>query len=586
MLAAALDFQRSVPSGKGLVYPSFARAGSWIALPHTLDVARQADGIPDFHLELVRLRRSAGELSGFGMLDVRVAPVLDLTVARDAVGGADVSAGFFAGGWLRLLTKDAGSTAATTMLPPVRISSNGLGVVRLAARLTTEGAALLKRALLEGALLAEAWAEMEVVGVAPRHPLVVKLQASRLAGALAADVRDGLVSRAAVVTALARQDVIGALPGQLAASDIAEAVADRLRNLCAVHVPSPGTDFEEWWRLDLGTGDTSLQWDLATPTEAVRINLLRFEPIGLVRAAMSAGGLGQLITERELPEFDTGIDTIFVTANLPETRSPVLSCGVDLVAEPAPPRRMHTIRETVEFVAPDDKGQITLRLAPGEPRGCSFETFVVTETSSGVNEWRAPRKTHPGGDLRLAIGDFAARWIPVGATDQLLAVGDLSIMARWSGNAQTVSLVRGHRLDTLAIPSAAVPLEFRISLRNGPRALEVQVAEADLRFLDLPLFLEYGAHTVEVAIDLTAGPDVIALDFVAEGEPDTAALTLPFTRSRSSRSWSWFARSPLAPGYRYRLFQSDGPPRPWSEPQSASAPLRLSARDLLQVVPS
>src|SRR5262245_53610794 len=133
MLAAALDFQSSIPSGKGLVYPSFARAGSWIALPHTLDVARQADGLPDFHLELARLRRSAGgDLTGYGTLDVRVAPVLDLAAARGAVGGADVSAGSFAGGWLRLLTKDAGRAAPTMTLPPVRIGSNGLGVIRMA----------------------------------------------------------------------------------------------------------------------------------------------------------------------------------------------------------------------------------------------------------------------------------------------------------------------------------------------------------------------------------------------------------------------------------------------------------------------
>ena len=499
MFAAALDFQGSIASGKGLVYPSFARAGSWIALPHTLDVARRADGTPDFHLELVRLRQSAGgALTGYGTLDVRVAPVLDLEVARDAVGGAGVSAGSFAGGWLRLLVRDAGSAVTSTMLPPMRIASNGLGVVRVAARLTMEGVVLLKRALLEGALLAEAWAEMEVTGIAPRQPLVVKLQASRLTEALKADVRDGLVTRAAVVNALARAGVIGALPGQFAPQDVAEAVADRLRNLCAVHVPSPGADFAEWWRLDLGSGDASLQWDLATPTEAVRINLLRFEPIGLVRAAMSAGGLERLITERELPEFDTGFDTIYVTANLPEARSPVLSCGVDIVAEPAPPHRMHAIRETVEFVPPDDKGESTLRLAPGETRGCSFETFLITETAGGVNEWRAPRQAHPGGDLRLVIGDFAARWIPVAATDQLVSVGDLSVTARWTGNAQTVSLVRGRRVDTLVIPSPAASPEFRISLRNGPRALEVPVTEADLRFLDLPLFVEFGAHTVEI----------------------------------------------------------------------------------------
>jgi hypothetical protein len=227
-----------------------------------------------------------------------------------------------------------------------------------------------------------------------------------------------------------------------------------------------------------------------------------------------------------------------------------------------------------------------MRFAPGETRRCSFETFLVVETSGGVTEWRAPRKAHAGGDLRLSIGDFVARWIPIGATDQLLAVGALSVTARWNGGAQTVSMVRGRRVDALAIPSTAASPEFRISLRNGPRALEVAVSEGDLRFLDLPLFVDYGAHTVEIVVDLSGGPDVVALDFVPEDELATAPLTLSFTRARPSRTWTWFARSPLAPGYRYRLFQSDGPPRSWSEPQSASAPLRLSARDLLQVVPS
>src|SRR6185503_14540123 len=102
-----------------------------------------------------------------------------------------------------------------------------------------------------------------------------------------------------------------------------------------------------------------------------------------------------------LPEFDTGFNTIYVTANLPEARSPVLSCGVDVVADPAPPHRMQAIRETVEFVAPDDGGEISMRFAPGETRRCSFETFLVVETSGGVTEWRAPRKAHAGGDLRL-----------------------------------------------------------------------------------------------------------------------------------------------------------------------------------------
>ena len=491
MFASALDFQHGVPYSKGLVYPRFGSPGIWVTLPHALDVARRADGTPDFHVDLVRLRQSTGgTLAGYGVVDFRVAPVLDLEAARSAVTGGVVSEGAFAGGWLRLLVREPGSDGSMTVLPPLRIASNGLGHMRLAAQLTAEGVALLKRALLDGAVLVEAWAEMEVSGVAPRQPLVVRLQALRLAEALAPAIRDGLVTRAAVVNVLARPELLGELPGQLDPFAVAEAVADRLRNLCAAHVPSPGADLTEWWRLDLGRGDTRLEWDLSEPVEAVRVHLLRFDPIGLVRAAVSGGGLDRLITERELPELDAGFVTMLVTANLPESRSTVLICGVDITAEPAPPHRMHTIRETVKLVAPTDRAELLLRFAPGERRSCSFDTFLFAASATGVNEWRAGRKAHPGGDLRLGVGDFAARWIPIGATDQLVTAGALTVTVRWGGKAQTVTLTGARRLDTFVVPPGAEPLEFAIALRSGARVLEARVAETDLRFLDLPMFAE------------------------------------------------------------------------------------------------
>jgi hypothetical protein len=75
------------------------------------------------------------------------------------------------------------------------------------------------------------------------------------------------------------------------------------------------------------------------------------------------------------------------------------------------------------------------------------------------------------------------------------------------------------------------------------------------------------------------GPDVIALDLAPQLELESV-LTLSFTRLRPTRVYTWYARSPFAPGYCYRLFHSSMPPRPWSSPQSTFAPMQLAARQL------
>jgi hypothetical protein len=582
MVPGSIDFQRAIATGSALVYPRFGTPGEWIGLPLALDLARRAGGRPDFQLDLVRHRQALdGALTAYGIVDMRVLPASILD-ARTTVKGT-VTEGTLGTGWLRLLVVEP-DRERRTMLPPLRVRSSGPGGIRLAARLTAQAAALLKQALLGGTVLVDAWAEMEITGVAPRQPLVVTLQTSRLAQAIAADVHEGLVSRASVINALARPDVIGPLPPDLDPADAAEAAADRLRNACATLVPSPGTDIAEWWRLDLGTAETTLRWDLAGTAPATRIHLLRFDPVALVRAT-EAGDAGRFIVERELPQFDTGLTDMLVTANLPTTRSPALSCGVDITAAPAPPHRMHALRETVEFTAPLDRAEVRLRFAPGEPRTCQVQTFVFANLRHGVTEYRAAARPHPGGDLRLDVTDFPVRWIPASATSQLVTAGALSIVARWSGHSQAIDFDRTRPSDTFLVPLDARPLDFELSLRSDGRTIARSVSEADLRFLDLALFPEYGAHSVEISIDFAGIPTVIALDLMPEdGGGD--AVTLSFSVTSPARTWTWFARSPFAPGFRYRLFQSGGPARAWSQPQPAFSPLRLSARDLIGAVAS
>lgn len=572
------DFQNVLRSGGLAIYRQFQRPGCWVIFPHALDIALKGDGTPDFQLDLVRSAEPG--LAGYGVVDFRVRPVVGLAEAQKAVPDGQVYPGNFLGGWLRLLAREPGATESAVLMPPLSLAANSLGVVRLACQTTSEAISLLKRALLDGTVLVEAWAEMQTEGVAPRWPTTVTVPSASLAGLLPAGIRQGLVTRAAAVAVLAKPGVISGLSAGIDLTQAAEAVADRLFNLAGTSVPSPEKDYAECWRLDLGAGTTRFEWDLSQAVPARRTVVLRFDPVGLVRQAMATGGLERLVAHHDLPDFKTGFVPVLATANLAEVRSPVLSCGVNLEAPARPPHRLSAIRESVEFTPPGDRQEFILRFAADEAPEYLIQTFVVAQTSTGIQEWRAERKSHSGGQLPLTMDDFAARFVPVEAAPQLLHEGTVEVIAGWDGVASKVTLTPDNPVDTLVCPRTAAPVLFACQLSRSGRTLQARLPGGDRLFLDLSLFAEYGAHSIEIAIDFTGGPDLVALELKAENSPDSTASTLAFTALKPRRTWNWFASSPFAPGYCYRLYQAENPAA-WSAAQSPFDNLQLSARDLM-----
>lgn len=579
MLQDKPDFQIANLTARRPLYQRYLGGQHWILFPHTLEVARRPDGAPDFQVDLVRSAEAG--LAAYGVVDFRVKPVLDFEGARTEEPRAKVTAGGFSGGWLRLQVREPSKTDSATILPPQRVSSNGLGASRLASRLTPEAASLLKRSLLEDSLVLEAWAEMIVEGVAPRFPVTLEFKGGDLERIRKPGSDTGLVRRGDVVGALAASEAIAGLPANLSRTEVAEAVADRLFSMLGTQEPSPDKDFTECWSLAWDTGETRLRFDLSHPQLATRMMILRFDPVTFLRAAAGAGGVERLIIQRELPDFRTGYVPVLVTANLPDARTPALSCGVDVSAKAKPPNRLNAIRETVEFAPPRDRQELVLRFAANEEPKYEIETFVFAQTTSGVQEWRSPRRAHAGNELRLGPVDFPARFIPVEASRQLLQEGAVSLTARWDSFAQTIRLTEKQPTDALVCQATVNPVELVCQLDPPTLSLHATLPAADRLFLDLPLFREFGSHQVQVEMDFQDGPEVVAVQFKPESEADTEATTLAFTRAKPKRDYLWFARSPRSPGYRYRGFATSDP-GPWSAAQSPFEPLRLKAAELLK----
>lgn len=581
MAAIDLDYQRPRRVGDVVAYRRFERAAGWLVLPQTMTIAARSDGSPDFQIDLVRARDAS--LEGYGAIDLRVRPGVDLDSARRALGEDDVQLGNVRGGWLRLLVREPGRTGAATVVPPLAFAPNGLGVVRLAATLTAESASLLKNALVEGIVLVEAWAELCVDGVSPRGDAVVEIDVDALRRALPVDVSGGEpVSRRDVVAALVKPGVLSGAPAAADALETADAVADRLRVLAATLVPSPGTDVAEWWKLSLAAGAARLHWDLRDAVTATRVHPLRFDPVALVRQAAAGGGLDRLVVTRDLVDLRTGDVPVLVTANIPEKRSLVFTCGADLDAPARPPDRPSAIRETIELVPPLDRRDVVMRFSPRESPEYGVRTFAVVRSDGGVREWRSTRAVHAGRDVRLTPDDFAVRFLPVQASPQLLAAGDVSVTATWDGDSQRLAVADAAG-DTLVVPRAAATVTCTCVVAKDGRTIRADVPVSDGPIvLDLPLFREAGSHTVQIDVAFPDGVSLVAIELKPEAADDRDAVVVSFTPAAATRHWTWLASSPLAPGFRYRLFTGGAAAVAWSAPQSPFDALRLDARALIE----
>ncbi len=581
MLQDKPDFQAAKPTAGGLLYQRYLGGAHWILFPHSLEIARRPDGTPDFQIDMVRSADPG--LAAFGIVDFRVKPVFDFEQALADSPNVEIGRGYFSGGWLRLLVREPSKAESATVLPPQQISSAALGAARLASRMTPEGVSLLKRALLDGTLLLEAWAEMLIEGVAPRFPFVVTVEGPDLEQLRKLTASANPTRRSDIVSAIAESTSVANLTTENTRTEIAEAVVDRLFSLLGTPAPSPDADFAECWRVTWDAGKTRLLFDLSQPLLAKRVTALRFDPAAFVRRAADAVGVERLIVQRELPDFKTGYLAVLVTATLPDVRTPALSCGVDILAAPKPPKRLSAIRETVEFEPPRDRHEVILRFAADEEPAYEIQTFVFTQTELGVQELRGPRRPYAGNEIRLTPQDFPVRFIPVTASPNLLQEGEVSLTARMGEFTQTIFLSTNRRTDSLVVVHTTKPMEF-VCLLGDPRLnLKASLPDADHLFLDLSIFREYGSHQLRVEVDFAGGPDVVALEFKPENAPDNSATTLAFTRAKSEREFSWFAKSPRSPGYRYRCFDS-GNPGPWSDPRSPFEPLRLKAVDLQKPV--
>jgi hypothetical protein len=567
-------------------------SGPWTVLPSALRLATGTDGGARLLLELVRVDPPVpGHEDGYAVLDLHLEADCRLRdalrEARTVDPAATVVPAALGRGWLRFEAPlDVDVPAELTQ--PVALGYRGLAEVRWTLRLTPAGGALVREALVEGALVLRAVALFEVAGIAPRLPMRVRAAGADVAAGLAALAgADGNAPRDDVLAALRRDP--STLGFELLADGtppkpelVAEVLCDVLARGFATLQPGPGGPVLV---PAAAASSSDLDRDLREPLATTRPLTLNLDPLAAARAAAAGASPEALVRETVVPRFNGGLRTLRVMANLPSERVGLVALGARVAKAPAPPDRVQAVAAEVAIAEPSDEGATTVRLAPREAPVVDVEPFAVVQVGRKVRRLAGPVRQEDGSIALLAADDFPVRFVRVCAEAALLALADVAgrCRFRWMGDGAElpIALSAADPHCSLALPVDAGDAELSLELRSvdGPGTLALEPRPAADLVVSLASVPEYGPQSVRASCRFADGSTLYAVDILPEAAPDDRRpQVLTFTPTRPERTVSWFAASPFRSGLRYRPHPARGAPAaPWSQPHPRSTPLELVA---------
>lgn len=591
-LQGLADFEQPIQVDGAQVFYPYEGNGPHLLAPDRLQVADRAAGRPDFQLALVRGRTPILPPKPYGLLDLRLRahyPVAEsLPIVRESRPQALLAPIALSAGFLRLRAGADLGDAPPELLRPIALAWNGLGTARTVLKLSSEGAGLIKRALESQALLLDALAELEIIGVAPRLPLVVAFDPAELLRALLGRANERREIGLPALEDFFRQEPAKlplALRGQLPDSRheaFVQALADRVRVRFGTFIPAP--EASETPQIALAApeqiGQGRFEWDLDEPVQAARTLTLRLDPVAAARALVEREGLATVVHETIVPPLATGALSIAISANLPAARDGIVALGVNLFAPARPPRRPQPAIGAAELHPPDDTATALLRLAPGEPPEYRYTTFAVVQDAGGIEQLEGVEKPHQGEVLNLGPDDFPIDFVAIEAARALLELADVQVTLRRPDGAatveQTYALTPDRPITALALPKGTLGAQIEATARErgGPGVLALGPLPAQSMTLDCYSFPQYGPQHVDITCAFAAGAPSLVIELQPDGSPNVTALLL--RPDQPQRRWTWFAESPFRPGYRYRRVRERGqPPAEWSAPRAPSEPLLL-----------
>lgn len=527
-------------------FAGYDQPGSVLALPDTLGLASDAAGVPRLTLERFRGRDAADERQRYGLVSARF--VLGWP---ELAGERPVSCRIIPDAGVLTVQLDQVNGDPTVIGAP--IAWDGSLSASWGARVTPELMTWMIEALGMRLLPLHARATLSVRGIAPRLPVRLEVHADRLAALTGGNPADAL---AALIDDIGTPGAALTVHGEGGSAEhIARIVIDRLNS----DLPQP-------------TGMQS--WNLAQPFVTRRSIAIHHR----LRDQLATAGIDPAVMippGTQLPALQLGWHTLDVLANLPDRRSGVIGCGVNLLAPPRLPARHQASIAGCEFTTAQSRQQVTLRLSPDEPLAYVSEPWMIVDGPSGIREVHGARRQCTAQRLIVNADEFGIAFARVQADAALLELATVEVQLlhdRWAG--EIVTLDRDHPEAALALDDAvpahgASHLHIRLRSITGDHVITLPECLAGDLALGLAAVPGWGAHAVRV---INTSPKALAIEL--SDEAGTASDVLHIAPGQT-RSWHWVATDPFRPGYRYRD-RPVGEPGPWQGPHT-EAELRIGA---------
>lgn len=593
------DFSQVIAGENFVAYAPYQGIGEVTVIPLTLQIAQQASGKPAFFLELIRGITPFALPKPHGMIDVRVevSPVEKsfLEAVRTHWPDRAVVKPAFNQGFFRFQSlSDRIDSSAADLLAPVTMGGTLVARLRYTRLLSLEALSVIKQALQQELLALDAFAELEIKGVAPRVPATVTFNPADLIQAVEGLLNTERKIAVSQLTAFFAQDR-SALPflavqaeGPFTDEAFGTAMTDWILARFGSFTPAPDNDPQPYWFLP-ESGDAGIFiWNLSDPLETSRILTFQFDALAEARALVQTAGINALYSERVIPPLQTGFLRVLVTHELPDLPETILQVGVRFEAPPNPPHRVQAISKTVVFTPGGSSEVAELRFSPAEPQVYYYVPFVVFQTASGTQELTGDARQST--EQHLRIHELPVQLVTIEAAAPLLKQATLHGSYEWEGagkpQSMPFSLTTAQPTTTLVVPTEAdgrarCAVEA-VSVDDSERRVQAEFYPTGPLRLDLFSFPGYGPHRVEFVGQLTEEDALIVLHCLPEEEPPETATpsVLTLTADKPQKVWTWFANNLFRPGFRYRVLNESGEElMGWSEVQSAySATVSIDPR--------
>ncbi len=579
-----LDFTYCIKNLEYTAYTTMGKKHEVCIIPNQLEVHKDINNHPSFHIEFIRGITPFSKPEPYGMLEIQltsaeITPNI-IEEVRNELSGATTYSPDFNSGYLGLyLIAEDKQSKVEGLEEMVLLNNLPLSRLRFLKRISIEYSTLIKEAIHSMMLLIKGFGVFSVKGYAPRLNISLQFNPQELTKALLSTGGKQDAISSSIINTFFRKPIeeipfIIKTNNTSDKSQLSSCLVDwYCYRFCELKIPKSGEEDVFFTLKKEALISADFTWNLMDDLVVERHTFFDMDILKEARNILQIKGIDSLINTTIVKPIPTGFIRIEIFHPFFQIPIGIQQIGIKLVAPPNLPHRSQSIHETVFFDKGQDKKIITLRFSASESVTYEVTPFVIYKEVSGSKEILGTSFTTNTQELIINEESYPFWFTSFSCSTNLIKQVSLKltikketqevpflepIILNENQPSTIIAFSKQEKLSTFTCDVLAKSL-------STSEEVKTTVSLLSDKKIDLNSFKEYGSHQVTIKYK-TAEHKITGLDLVPEGlEPNTTNMTTMALSEDKDQTWSYFAPSIFKAGFRYRLH---GEQSSWSEIQS------------------